>query len=132
MIGRGTEAALQRAAGAGRGKDQRWFAAGGTLGAVLASSCCILPLVLATLGVSGAWIGALTALEPYRLYFAGVAVVFLGLGFRRVYFRPATSCREGALCERPGTSSITKAALWFSTLLVMLALSVGWWAPLFY
>ena len=33
------------------------LAVGGLLGAVLASACCILPLALVTLGVSGAWIG---------------------------------------------------------------------------
>ena len=31
---------------------QTWFAAGGVIGAVLASSCCIAPLLLLTLGVS--------------------------------------------------------------------------------
>ena len=34
------------------------MAAGGLIGALAASSCCILPLVLFALGVSGAWIGA--------------------------------------------------------------------------
>jgi len=41
------------------------LAAGG-LAAILASTCCLGPLVLITLGFSGAWIGNLTALEPYR------------------------------------------------------------------
>ena len=36
---------------------QRVAATGGILGAIAASSCCILPLVLFTLGVSGSWIG---------------------------------------------------------------------------
>jgi hypothetical protein len=40
------------------------FAALGLAGAFLASACCILPLALVTLGISGAWIGNLTALEP--------------------------------------------------------------------
>ena len=38
-----------------------WAAAGGILGALAASSCCILPLALFMLGISGAWIGNLTA-----------------------------------------------------------------------
>ena len=42
-----------------------WAAAGGMLGALAASSCCILPLALFTLGISGAWIANLTALAPY-------------------------------------------------------------------
>lgn len=40
----------------------RLVAAGGILGALAASSCCIIPLVLFSLGISGAWIGNLTAL----------------------------------------------------------------------
>lgn len=51
----------------------------GGLAAVLASTCCLGPLVLVTLGFSGAWIGNLTALEPYRPIFIGVALVALFL-----------------------------------------------------
>lgn len=49
----------------------------GGLAAILASTCCLGPLVLITLGVSGAWIGNLTLLEPYRPIFIGAAVVAL-------------------------------------------------------
>ena len=45
------------------------FTGGSVLGAVAMSSCCILPLALFSLGVTGAWIGNLTALYPYKLYF---------------------------------------------------------------
>jgi mercuric ion transport protein len=38
----------------------------GGLAAILASTCCLGPLVLVALGLSGAWIGNLTRLEPYR------------------------------------------------------------------
>lgn len=38
----------------------------GGLAAILASTCCLGPLVLVALGFSGAWIGNLTVLEPYR------------------------------------------------------------------
>ena len=109
-----------------------WFAAGGVIGAVLASTCCIAPLVLLTLGVSGAWIGNLTALEPYKPYMATVALVFIGLGFRQVYFKPKTVCAEGSYCAKPQSARITKAALWSATVLVALALTINWWAPLFY
>lgn len=40
---------------------------GAALGAgVAASACCTIPLALVSLGIGGAWIGSLTALEPYR------------------------------------------------------------------
>ncbi|EOY2310890.1 mercury resistance system periplasmic binding protein MerP [Escherichia coli] len=46
----------------------------GGLAAILASTCCLGPLVLVALGFSGAWIGNLTVLEPYRPLFIGAAV----------------------------------------------------------
>ncbi len=128
--------ANDRAGGASGARKARigrgWLAAGGALGAVLASSCCILPLAFATLGISGAWIGNLTALEPVRPYFAVVALVFIGLGFRRVYFRPNLACEEGAYCARPESAVITKTVLGFALALTLAALTVAWWAPLLY
>lgn len=109
-----------------------WFAAGGILGALLAASCCIVPLVLVTLGISGAWIGNLTALEPYRPYSAAMALVFIGLGFWHVYFKPKSDCADGSYCARPQSAILTKIVLWAATILVLLALTVSWWAPSFY
>jgi mercuric ion transport protein len=71
--------------GAGR---KRLVAAGGLIGAILASSCCIAPLLLLTLGVSGAWVGTLTALAPYQGYFIAATLAFLGAGFWYVYWKP--------------------------------------------
>lgn len=111
---------------------KRWFVAGGALGALLASSCCILPLLLISLGVSGAWIGSLTVLEPFKPVFIGVAAIFIAAGFWHVYFRKAESCEEGTACARPDSARLTKAALWISTVLVLLAATIDYWAPLFY
>lgn len=113
-------------------RKKSWFAAGGVIGAILASTCCIAPLALLMLGVSGAWIGTLTALEPYKPYFAAVALVFIGLGFRQVYFKTKPACVEGSYCATPQSSFITQSALWLATALVLLALTINWWAPLFY
>ena len=113
-------------------RKKSWFAAGGVIGAVLASTCCIAPLALLMLGVSGAWIGTLTALEPYKPYFAAVALLFIALGFRQVYFKAKPACVDGSYCAKPQSALITKPALWLATMLVLLALTINWWAPLFY
>jgi mercuric ion transport protein len=107
-------------------------AIGGIIGAVLAASCCVVPLVLVTLGVSGAWIGSLTVLEPYKPVFAVITVGLLGLGFWQVYFKPREACEEGAYCASPTAGRLTKSALWIGTVIVLLALSIDYWAPLFY
>ena len=55
-----------------------------------ASACCAGPLVLLTLGISGSWIGNLSKLEPFRPLFMDIALVFLGLTFRKLYWLPKT------------------------------------------
>ena len=126
------EAGLSEAVRHVESRNKTLFAAGGAIGAVLASTCCVVPLLLLTLGVSGAWIGNLTLLEPYRPISAGIALVFIGLGFRKVYFKAKPACEEGSYCARPESSVITKTVLWISTVLVLLALTIDWWAPYFY
>ncbi len=108
------------------------FAAGGVIGAILASTCCVVPLLFVMHGISGAWIGNLTALEPYKPYFAGIALVFIGLGFRQVYFKAKPACVDGSYCAKPQSAVITKTALCLSTVVILLALTINWWAPLFY
>ena len=109
-----------------------WWAVGGITGAVVASSCCIVPLVLVTLGISGAWIGNLTALEPYKWYFVALTVGFLAAGFWHVYFRAPPACKDGSYCARPQSSIITKSFLWAGTILIALSITIDWWAPFFY
>jgi mercuric ion transport protein len=75
------------------------LAAGG-IAAILASACCLGPLVLVSLGLGGAWLGNLTALEPFRPVFVGAALVALFFAYRRI-FRPAAECKPGEVCARP-------------------------------
>ena len=105
------------------------IAAGGILGALAASSCCILPLVLFSLGISGAWIGRLTALAPYKPYFVAVTLGLLGYGFYLVYLKPKQVCADGS-CARPLPNTIVKVSLWIATVLVLAALAFDWIAPL--
>lgn len=105
---------------------------GSAIGAVLASSCCIVPLLFVTLGISGAWIGNLTALEPYKWVFIAAASVFVAFGFHHVYFRQASACDDGSYCARPAANLIAKSAILFAALLIALSATVDWWAPQFY
>lgn len=103
----------------------------GGLGAVLASTCCLGPLVLITLGFSGAWIGNLTVLEPYSPVFIGVALVSMFFAWRRI-FRPAQACKPGDVCAIPQIRAIYKFLFWVVAALVMVALGFPYIAPLFY
>ena len=108
---------------------KNWTTGLGVIGAILASSCCILPFVFLMMGVSGAWISNLTALEPYKDYFAAVTLLFIGLGFWQVYFKQKKECEEG-YCATPKSDRVIKTILWVSTVLVVLALTVDFWAPI--
>jgi mercuric ion transport protein len=107
------------------------FLLAGVLSAVGASICCVGPLVLLALGVSGAWIGSLTALEPYRPFFIGLTLLFLGFAFHRLYLVRRV-CTPGSACANPRTLKRQRFAFWIVTVLVLGLISVPWLAPLFY
>jgi mercuric ion transport protein len=103
----------------------------GGLAAILASTCCLGPLVLITLGFSGAWIGNLTALEPYRPVFIGVALVALFLAWGRIWRSP-TICAPGEVCALPQVKRSYKVLYCAVALLVVIALGFPYVAPWFY
>jgi mercuric ion transport protein len=109
---------------------QKLIAASGVLGALAASSCCILPLVLFSLGVSGVWIGNLTRLAPYQPYFIAATLGFLGAGYWLVHRASQRACADGGMCERPLPNRLVKAALVTATVLVLAALGFDFLAPL--
>jgi mercuric ion transport protein len=112
-------------------RGQEFMAAGGMLGALAASSCCILPLVLFSLGVSGAWIGNFTRLAPYQAYVIAATLPFLGSGYWLVYRSGRRGCAEGEACARPLPNRIVKATLILATILVAAALGLDLIAPFF-
>ena len=110
---------------------QQLMAAGGLLGALAASSCCILPLVLFSLGVSGAWIGNFTRLAPYQPYFIAVTIGCLGYGYWLVYRSTKVACADGDACARLLPNRLVKTGLILATLLAAAALGFDFVAPLF-
>jgi mercuric ion transport protein len=104
------------------------MAAGGLLGALAASSCCILPVVLFSLGISGAWIGNFT--RPYRPYFLAATMVFLGTGYWLVHRASKAACVEGEACARPLPNRLVKIVLLAATVLVVAAIGFDVLAPL--
>jgi mercuric ion transport protein len=112
-------------------RRQSLTAAGGLLGALAASSCCILPLALFGLGVSGAWIGNFTRLAPYQPWFIAATLAFLGYGYWLVYQSSTRSCADGEACARPLPNRIVKTSLILATILIVAALGLDFIAPLF-
>ena len=83
------------------------FLATGGVAAILASTCCLGPLILVLLGFSGAWIGSLSVLEPYRPIFLVITSVALALAASRI-FRPAQTCEADGTCSTPRSRRLQK------------------------
>jgi mercuric ion transport protein len=103
----------------------------GVVAGIGASVCCVGPLVLLALGISGAWMGNLTALEPYRPLFIGLTLLFLGLAFRKLYLVPRT-CAPGTACDEPRVIRRQRLTFWAVAVLLLVLLLVPVVVPLFY
>jgi len=112
-------------------RRQKLMAAGGILGALAASSCCILPLSLFSLGVSGAWIGNLTQLAPFQPYFIAATIACLGYGYWLVYRSSKVACADDNACARPIANRLVLFGLILATVLVAVALGFNFLAPVF-
>lgn len=101
------------------------------LGAMLASLCCLGPLLLLALGFSGAWLANLTALEPYRPFFIILSLIALFFAGQRI-FRSAPSCDPGKSCSLPPVRRRHAVIFWSVLALVLLAQFFPYFLPLFY
>ncbi len=108
---------------------QKLAAAGGIIGALAASSCCILPLALFSLGIGGAWIGNFTKLAPYQPYFIAATLSFVGAGYWLVYRSGKLACAESEACARPLPNKLVRFALIAATAIVIAAWLFNYIAP---
>ncbi|MBI1220423.1 MAG: mercury transporter MerT [Rhodobacteraceae bacterium] len=100
----------------------RLLSLGGIAAAIGAASCCVVPFILFTLGVSGAWIGNLTALEPFQPIFAVVSLGFIGYGAWRLRRKRQVACADG-YCASPQSDRVARIGLWIAGLLVIVAVA---------
>jgi mercuric ion transport protein len=103
----------------------------GGVAAILASTCCLSPLILLTLGISGAWISSLTLLEPYQPLFIGAAVVALFFAYRHIW-RPVADCEPGQVCAVPAVNRSYKLLFGMTVALVVISLGFPLIAHWFY
>ena len=91
------------------------------LAAIAASVCCLVPLILVLLGVSGAWLSTLTALEPWRPLFSIVALGALVAAAWNLY-GPTARCRGDRLCIAPVVLARRRFLIWLATTIIILLL----------
>lgn len=97
---------------------------------LLASTCCVLPLVLVLVGITGAWMSMLVAMKPVTPYAIAVCIGALGwAGW--LLFKPAAACDiEDGSCAT--TRPVVRRVFVVCALLIALLLSFPKFAPLFY
>ncbi|MBI1196196.1 MAG: mercury transporter MerT [Gammaproteobacteria bacterium] len=120
----------RQASVSGRNPSSKGTLIAGLIAGITASACCLGPLVLLMLGISGSWIGNLTALEPYRPIFIGITLLFLGLAFRRLYLVPQR-CAADTPCAQPANLRMQRIVFWLVTIAVALMVAFPWYGPLF-
>ena len=104
---------------------QLWASA---LAAVIGSLCCVAPLVFLSVGISGAWISQLTALEPYRPIFICFTALFMGLAFRQLYIVPVR-CAPGEACANLGLQRRQRQIFWVVVVGLAALIAFPWFAP---
>ena len=108
---------------------------GGVLAGIGASACCIGPLVLLSLGIGGAWIAHLTALEPFRPVFMALTALFLFLAFRRLYYKPhleSQTCIADETCNPDRARTVQRTLFWILAPVTLALVASPWFLPLFY
>lgn len=95
---------------------ERSAAVGSLIAGLLASACCIGPLLLGAVGFGS--LGLATALAPLRPWLLGLTVVLIGTGFYLAY-RPqvAEVCAPGQACAKPASRRNQRLGVWIVTVL---------------
>ena len=101
------------------------------LAAIGATACCFGPLLLVTLGLGGAWVSSLRALEPYQPVFALLTLAFIGFAFYRLYIQPR-QCAPGEACAIPGVLKRQRIIFWLVVVVVAAMFAFPLYAPIFY
>lgn len=107
-----------------------WLGLGALLSALGASACCIGPLVLVSLGIGGAWVSNLVAMEAARPFFLIATLVLIGLAFRQLYLSPE-ACENGAACTSASVRRNQRIMFWVGSAMLIALLAFPWYAPLF-
>jgi hypothetical protein len=101
-----------------RSKTVPLLAAGSIFAAILASLCCVLPIVFALTGAS--ILGASAIFAAWRPYLLGATFGLLGVGFYFAYRPGKEQCAQGACCAMPAAKRSGRLMLWLASGAVLL------------
>jgi mercuric ion transport protein len=101
-----------------------WLVGGGIIASLAASVCCIGPLVLTILGVSGA--AALSKFEAIRTPMIGLVLIFFGIAGFSLY-RKRNHCAPDSICADPRKFRRMAAFFWVGLVVALLGITSPQW-----
>ncbi|MCI0653783.1 MAG: hypothetical protein L0Y39_04830 [Methylococcaceae bacterium] len=107
-------------------KRPGWLGVGALLAAIGASACCIGPLVLVSLGIGGALVTNLTAMEAVRPVFLIATLIFIGLAFRKLYL-VADQCENREACASGSVKRNQRILFWVGSAILIALLALPWY-----
>lgn len=93
---------------------------GGIITAIVASLCCIGPVLVALIGIGS--VGAFAVFENYRPYLIGATILLLGIAFFFVYRKREVTCEDGS-CKIQDAGKWNKVGVWSATFLAAIAIA---------
>jgi mercuric ion transport protein len=111
--------------------NQKHALLAGAVAGIGASLCCVVPWVLLSLGLGGAWLARLTAFEPLRPIFLGLTLFFVGMAFRKRYPNP-TVCGPGRGCADDASIRRQRLVFWAVAIPLLGLVAFPWIVPMFY
>ena len=72
-----------------------------------------------------------TVATPYQPIFTGLAAIFMGFAFHRLYVQPRR-CEKGEACEIPRVLRRQRIAFWVATAIIALMAAFPLFASYFY
>jgi len=100
------------------------------IGAILASSCCVIPLVLAAVGASAGIFGAFQTLAEWRMPLLSVAVLLIIGGWFTWWKKRNVVCSSVTSCSTSTRGNTSVTLLSISSLIIVLGLSWEYIEPL--
>lgn len=104
----------------------KWFAAFGLVagvGAIIASSCCVIPLGLAAVGAGASIFGGLEMVAEWRVPLLSLSGLAIAGGWGAWWFKQPVACEPWTSCATPQRSRSTLALLLCASTIVLAAAS---------
>jgi mercuric ion transport protein len=96
--------------------------------ALVASACCIGPVMFTLLG-AGALSAASVKLVPYRPWFMGFTVALVGVGFYGAYRPAPAACAADGTCT-PQSKRTARILIWIAAVIAVALIAfpyyIGW------